>query len=142
MDFLYDPNSGTPAMGGLDPELLKQVIGMGQNDPNAPKVAQQQKMIDLLRRNSSQPVQNNQMAGKIVLPNFGQVGSNMLGNFQADQMQGQVDQQTQQMGQRDNAARGGYLDALVKAMRRPTPPQPPGTGSISESQYYTNDGAY
>lgn len=106
----------------LDPQSIEALLALGDDNPEAVKLRRQQAMIDRMRSNAMAPVQT-QMTGRIASPNWGQIGSNMLQFRAAEKMQPGVDAANTQMGQRANAARRQYIDALMMANRRQYPDQ-------------------
>lgn len=118
-------------MEDLDPNLIAQILQMGDNDPQAAILKRQQMMADRLR-NQSMQTPGTEMAGRIALPNTAQAIGNLAAGYGASRMQPQIDAGMQAMGQRNMDARRGYLDALTKSLRRKVPgQQPPATGMIS-----------
>lgn len=109
----------------MDPNLIQAILSQGQYDPEVEQAKRKQAMIDALRQRSmSSPRQ--QMAGRLVSPNYGDVASNLIGGWQAEKMQPGVDQTMQQAGQRQTQTRQGYYQALINALRRQQPQQLPG----------------
>lgn len=124
----------------LDPELIKQVLALQSNadDPQAIQLQRQQQMANHMRSNSMAPLQG-QMAGRVyVAPNPMQAIGNLAQGYQANQMQGGIDQGVQALSQARQTTRGAYLDAVVANLRRGaiqhTGATAPGTpGSLPDS---------
>lgn len=108
---------------GLDPEALKQLLGLGTLDDRGA----------LLQQQMGQAQQFTQPVGK----NYGTVGGNIAGGLGdiarqfigGRQVAGLQGQQTGLLDQRD-AGRGAYADAMLKALQarfgqRPVAPQSP-----------------
>lgn len=106
----------------MDPNMMNSVLALGQQetDPQLLQAKRQQRMIDMLRQRSMDSAPT-EMAGRVALPNFGQVGANIIGGIQANRMQPGVDQAMGQVNQRNLGAKRSYLDALTMALRRPPP---------------------
>lgn len=104
----------------MDPNLIQQILASGSYDPQAEQAKRKQAMIDALRERSMQSPPT-RMAGRLVASNFGDVASNAIGGYRAEQMQPGVDEAMQQAGQRQTNARKGYYQALVEALRRQAP---------------------
>lgn len=109
----------------MDANLMNSVLALGQQDtdPQLLQAKRQQRMIDMLRQRSMEGAPT-EMAGRVVSPNFGQVGANLIGGMTANKMQPGVDQALGQYNDRNIAAKRGYMDALMMALRR----QPPQAG--------------
>jgi hypothetical protein len=106
----------------LDPQLIEQMLAMGEDDPDATRLKRQQIMIDRMRNNAFAPV-DSQMTGRIVSPNYGQMASNLMQGIAAHRMQGPLDQEAKRIASRNVDTRRRYLDSLMMANRRNYPDQ-------------------
>jgi hypothetical protein len=104
----------------LDPQAMQALMGAGANDPQADILKRQQAQINMMRQRSMQSPQG-QMAGRVYVPGFAQAAMGVAQGYKANQMQPQVDQGMQAMGQRNTDARSKYADALMMAMRKQYP---------------------
>jgi hypothetical protein len=106
----------------LDPELIQAVLGMqGQDDPQAIALKRQQAQVNALRGQSLQPREGH-MAGRVYVgPGIADALSQGFQGYAANQMQGGIDSGVQDLSHRNMAAKGKYVDALTRAMRRAPP---------------------
>lgn len=106
----------------MDPNMMNSVLALGQQDtdPELLQAKRQQRMIDMLRQRSVEGAPT-EMAGRVAIPNFGQVGANVMGGAMANKMQPGVDQALGNFNQRNLGAKRGYMDALMMALRRQQP---------------------
>lgn len=114
------------APGMMNPMQQQQAILSMGNDPQAYKLMQQQKMVNMLREQAMNPNggRAGTQAGRVFV---GQSPLNIvtsaLGAYKARQGQTAVDQGMAGIADRENAAKGAYLDRLQMGLRRPYPNQ-------------------
>jgi hypothetical protein len=107
----------------MDSNMIDAILASGENDPQAAELARQQKQIEMLRGMSMRQPQQ-QMAGGVLLPNFGQVGGNMMAGYQASRMEPGAREMESGVNSRALDARRRTYDNLIMALRKPYPEQP------------------
>lgn len=112
-----------PSGGAMDPQMIQAMLQMGGNDSaQMQQLKRQQKMADMLRQQAMQMPQAQQMGRVSSAPGIANVAANAYGLYQANKMQGGIDQGMQQQQQQQTDTKTKYLDALMMALRR-NPPQ-------------------
>ncbi len=104
----------------IDPNLLQQMMQMGDDDPEASSIRRQQAMADRLRSQSMEMPQQ-RMAGRMVMPTWGESLTNAMAGIKANRMQSDIDTRERAMQSRNADARKRYADALGMALRNPHP---------------------
>lgn len=107
----------------MDPQMIQAMLAQGdQNNPEQQALQRKQAMIDAMRQKSMQMPQQ-QMAGRLVTPTWGQSLGNLAGGMMANKMQPGVDQGVEAQRQKAVNTRSQYLDSLMMAMRKNYPQQ-------------------
>jgi hypothetical protein len=104
----------------MTPEMIQNLMQSGADDPQLAQLKRQQAMADSLRKQSmGSPGMVD--AGRLRVAPIGQIASNAMAGYQANQMQPGIDTGMQQAAQRSAQSRQAHADAVAMALRRNYP---------------------